>query len=339
MKVLVLGGTGYIGSRLCALLADTGWATPVSASSRRNLRGVESVQVDTVDAQALAAALRGIDAVVNCVAGSADAIARGAQVLAAACADAGCRRIVHLSSMSVYGHLEGEVDEDSPIDATLGWYAKAKCEAEQHIAAFAGHPGNTAIVLRPGCVTGPGSELWVGRIGRLLRARRLGDLGVAGDGWSNLVHADDVCAAIIASLRTPEGALRCYNLAAPGSPRWNDYFVDLGVAIGATPVPRLSRTQLRMDAMLVSPPLKALQMVLGKAGISPRAIPDPLPPNLLGLWERHLHLDSQRAGRELGIRWTPYAEVLKQSAAWFVREHASRLPETTLAALGKDVTP
>jgi uncharacterized protein YbjT (DUF2867 family) len=72
MRVLGLGGTGFIGSRLCALLQGSGWATPVSASARRLATGVESVRVDTCDRAALRSALRGVDAVVNCVAGGAD---------------------------------------------------------------------------------------------------------------------------------------------------------------------------------------------------------------------------------------------------------------------------
>ncbi len=336
MRVLVLGGSGYIGSRLCTLLAATGWASPVSASSRRLVRGVESLRVDTTDATSLAEALQGVDAVVNCVAGNARAIARGAEVLAAACSQSGCKRIVHLSSMSVYGHLEGVVREGAPVDPTLGWYAKAKCDAETSIAAYAAS-GGTAVVLRPGCVTGPGSELWVGRIGRFLRARRLGDLGVAGDGWSNLVHIDDVCAAIIASLRLPHGVLRTYNLSAPDSPRWNDYFCDFGVAIGATPVPRLSARQLKLDAFLAAAPLKVLQMMLRKAGLPADAVPDPLPPGVLGLWQRHLKLDASAAERDLGIHWTPYAEVLKQSADWFSKARDSSYANRSMGTLGKDL--
>jgi nucleoside-diphosphate-sugar epimerase len=320
--VLDLGGSGYIGSRLCALLGDSDFATPVSGSTRRSLRGVESVRVDTTDAESMARALHGVDAVVNCVAGNAQAIAMGAQVLADAAAKAGCARIVHLSSMSVYGRLEGNAREDAPLDPSIGWYAKAKCEAEQHLAAFASR-GGAVVMFRPGCVWGPGSDLWVGRIGRFLRARRLGDLGIAGDGWSNLVHVDDVCAAIVASLRAPalDGQTRTYNLAAPDSPRWNDYFIDLALAIGATPVLRLSARRLRLDAMLAGPPLKIAEMVLRKAGRPARSLPDPLPPGLLGLWERHLRLDSALAQRELGMQWTPYAQGLRQAAAWFLREH------------------
>jgi nucleoside-diphosphate-sugar epimerase len=329
MKVHELGGSGYIGSRLCAMLAESGWAVPVSGS-RHSQAGVQAVRVDTTDPASMKSALQGMDAVVNCVAGSADAIAQGARVLLRAAQEAGCRRIVHLSTMSVYGALEGEITEASPRDASIGWYAKAKIEAEDILSRFDGD----LVMLRPGCVWGPGSQLWVGRIGRLLRARRLGDLGAAGDGWSNGVATDDVCAAVLASLRLPStGKPRVYNLGAPDAPRWNDYFIDLALAIGATPVPRLSARRLRIDAKFAGPPLKVLEILLRKAKQSTRALPDPLPPGLLGVFERHLHLRSDLAERELGIRWTPYAQVLQQSAAWFLAQHdrqpASFTPQDT----------
>ena len=337
MKVLVLGGSGYVGSRLCAMLRESSWATPVSGSSRRQAPGVENVRVDTRDAASLAQALQGVDAVVNCVAGNALSIAQGARALAQACVTAGCAQLVHLSSMAVYGLLEGVVREEAPLDPSLGWYARAKCEAESHMASFA-RAGGSVVSLRPGCVWGAGSELWVGRIARLLRAGRLGDLGAAGDGWSNLVHVDDVCAAVLAALRVEQarGQIRTYNLAAPDSPRWNEYFVDLALAIGATPVRRISPMQLRTDAYVAGPPLKIAQTLLARAGLPAHAVPDPLPPGLLGLWERHLHLDSQSAERELGLAWTPYADALKDSADWFLQQQR-RGAITPFARLGSDM--
>ena len=330
MKVLVLGGSGYIGSRVCSALASSGWATPVSASARRATPGVENLRVDARDATALAGALKGIDAVVNCVAGDAGSIASGARALAGAALATQCPRIVHLSTMSVYGAQEGVVTEQAGFDPSLGWYARAKCEAELCISSFA-HAGGTAVILRPGCVWGPGSELWVGRIGRWLRAGRLGDLGVPGDGWSNLVHVDDVCAAVVASLRLPQtlGQVRTYNLAAPDSPRWNEYFVDLALAIGATPVKRILPLQLKADAFVLGPLLKVAQMALSKVGRG-SLVPDPVSPGLLGLWGRHLQLDSRHAERELGLQWTPYDVALRQCALWFLQCGGTRvMPKVT----------
>jgi nucleoside-diphosphate-sugar epimerase len=337
MKVLVLGGSGYVGSHLCAMLRDSDWATPVCASSRRQVPGVPSIHLDTRDANGMPAALRGVDAVVNCVAGSASAISEGARVLSQAALAAGCRRLVHLSSMAVYGPAEGRITESAALDGSLGWYARAKCEAEAHVAGFAAH-GGAAVVLRPGCVWGPGSDLWVGRIARLLQARRLGDLGVAGDGWANLIHVDDVCRAILTALRGMDASTgaRTYNLAAPDSPRWNEYFVDLALAIGATPVRRLSARQLRLDALLCGPALKAAEILarrlLGHAGFLPVA----MPPNLLGLWERHLQLDSSRAERELGLEWTPYPVALQQAAAWWLGRRRGVLAEAAVSLRGND---
>jgi nucleoside-diphosphate-sugar epimerase len=312
MKVLVLGGTGYIGSRLASMLAASGTATPVIASRRSG--------IDATDEASLTRALQGMDAVVNCVAGSAEGISQGARALVNAAARSGRPRIVHLSTMSVYGALEGEVTEASPRDPSIGWYAKAKCEAEDIVADYEGG----AVMLRPGCVWGAGSELWVGRIGRLLRARRLGDLGAAGDGWSNLVAVDDVCRAVVSSLTiaTTPGTPRVFNLAAPDSPRWNDYFIDLALAIGATPVPRLSARRLKLDAKLLGPPLKIGEILLKKAGRSTQGLPDPLPPGLLGVFERHLHLRGELAMRELGFAYTPFERELHESAAWFNAQHA-----------------
>jgi nucleoside-diphosphate-sugar epimerase len=319
VKVLVLGGSGYIGSRLCAMLHASGWADVVRASSRK--REGAGIQVDTRDPAGMREALRGVEAVVNCVAGDALSIATGAQVLADAALAAGCMRIVHLSSMSVYGAQEGELGEGSRTDPSLGWYGRAKCEAEREIQRFA-EAGGMAVVLRPGCVWGPGSSLWVERIGRWLQAGRLGDLGAAGDGWSNLVHVDDVCRAAIAGLRLPVAArgVLTFNLAGADSPRWNEFFVDLALAIGATPVRRIHKLQLVLDAWLAGPPLQVARIGFGRAGLPVAGLPAPLTPGLLGLWQRHLRLDCRAAERQLQIGWTPYAATLDQCGAWYRKE-------------------
>lgn len=321
MNILVLGGSGHIGARLLETLAKTSWDIPTGASRKRAgsvPKGVGWIKLDVCNAAELTSVLRDFDAVVNCVAGDAHSISQGTQALVQAALNTPHRpRIIHLSTMSVYGAVEGKVGEDAPLDPGLGWYGRAKCEAEQHVKTYV-RQGGKAVVLRPGCVFGPGSELWVGRIGRWLQAGRLGDLGIGGDGWSNLVHVDDVCQAVIAALQLPiePEKLPAFNLAAPDSPRWNEYFVDLALALHVMPVRRIGNRQLKLDAWLAGPPLKLAQMALKSLNKYPSALPDPMPPGLLGLWAQHIQLDAGQASQKLRLAWTPYAAALQSSAGW-----------------------
>ena len=335
MKVLVLGGSGYIGKRLLEILASASLDRPTGASRGFALSppsGVAWIKLDTCNVSELTTALRGFDAVVNCVAGDARSISQGTQALTDAARQAGNPRIVHLSTMSVYGPVEGNILENAPLNPELGWYGRGKCAAEHHIGDYA-RQGGEAVVLRPGCVFGPNSELWVGRIARWLRAGRLGDLGVGGDGWSNLVHVDDVCQAVVTALRLPvkPGDVPAFNLAAPDSPRWNAYFVDLALALQFTPVRRIRQRQLQLDSLLVSPPLKLAQMVSKRFHWSASALPDYMPPGLMGLWAQHIHLDSTQASQRLGLVWTTYAAGLRSSAAW-VGKQGNYLPTKDRAA-------
>jgi len=319
MKILVIGASGHIGKALVTRLQAGSFDITCASRGRKTTQTtLRQIALDTRDSAALTSALGGMDAVINCVAGDADSIAKGAASLVDAALAAGCPRIVHLSTMSVYGRLEGIATEGSPLDPDLGWYAAAKIQAEREMARF-GNQGGCAIVLRPGCVYGPGSELWVGRIGRWLKSGRIGDLGAGGDGWSNLVHVDDVCTAIINGLQLglAPGAIEAYNLAEPNAPRWNDYFRDLALALDATPLRRPSLRRVRIDARVFGPPLKILEVVSRRLGASVAAIPDAIPPALLRFFAQEIYLDATKAERDLQMRWQTHADNMPKLAGWF----------------------
>lgn len=302
MKVLVTGADDFIAGAILARLADSSWAQP-SADDRllpATLRGkVVSLPVDASQEDDLARVLSDFDAVVHCSGPAPDVIEASARALYGALARMGhTPRVVHLSSMTVYGNVEGPVTEDAPVRAELGPYAAARVRAEQLAQGY-----SNAVILRPGVEYGPGGQAWTGRVARWLRARRLGDLGVAGDGTCNLVHVDDVADATLKALRAPEAAGQAFNLVMDKPPSWNDYFTAYAIALGAVPVRRISPRWLRLETRLLAPPLKVLELLCARA-VGDKVRPPPaIPPSLLRLMRQDIRLDNTRAKSLLA--WQP----------------------------------
>lgn len=313
-SILILGAGGFIGRHVTRALAGLDGVSPIAAGRhvRDGAFGPTPVRrVDGADPVALRAALAGVDAVVNCVAAAPAAMAQADATLFQVAREAGRPLIVHLSSMAVYGDATGTVGEGAPLSDAQGAYAAAKIASERLAADY-----GRAVVLRPGCVYGTGGEQWTLRVARLLRARRLGDLGAAGDGISNLVHANDVAQAVAAALSLPTATGRAFNLAMADSPTWNDYFIAFAKALGAVPVRRLTDRRIKLETKLIAPPLKVLEILAHKAGGRAALVPPYIPPSSARLWRQEIRLDPGAAESVLGLRWTPLADGLAESAAW-----------------------
>jgi nucleoside-diphosphate-sugar epimerase len=316
LRVLVLGADGFIGAHLIGALAASDWATPTAAGRRPRAASagdpIARLQFDATDQNALEHALQGSDAVVNCISGSGQTIAASARaLLAAAARQSRPPRVVHMSSMAVYGAASGLASESAPLDGTDA-YALAKIAAESDCSRY-----SEAVVLRPGIVYGPRSRQWTERVGRWLVQRRVGDLGAAGDGCCNLVYVDDVVSAIFQCLRQPGIAGQAFNLAMAEPPTWNDYFIAFARQIDAVPVARIGRRRLKLETRVLAPPLKIAEILLGKARLHSITLPEPIPPSLLRLWRQDMRLDVTRAEQLLQLRWTSLADGLAQSARWF----------------------
>ena len=134
-------------------------------------------------------------------------------------------------------------------------------------------------------------------------ARRLGDLGPAGDGFCNLTHEADLAAAIAACLMVPAAGGGTFTLASASPPTWNEFLVAFARALGATPVRRLAPRRLAMGSAAGRPGAPP-----GRHGVNPgraagrhhpRAAPPVRPARAL-----RPGADRSRAGHH-GARRTP----------------------------------
>jgi nucleoside-diphosphate-sugar epimerase len=313
-RVVVFGGAGFAGRAIAHALTQQGFiATTAQRHKSRTDRSGFSVVCDATDARAVRTALAGADAVVNAVLGDPSSMIAVTRTLAEA-ADSRGLAFVHLSSMAVYGATRGPVDESSPLRGS-GDYAEAKIACEEILG------GSRAIILRPGLIYGPGDEQWTGRLFRLLRARRLGDLGEHGDGRCNLLYADDLGRLVAAALRHKTAEGQAVNLAHPSALRWNSVLIAAACAIGATPVTRIETWQLDAETRVLAAPLHAARLALRRAGIrrQPRWLPDAITPNLRRLFAMDAWLDTTLADRLLGVEQRPIPQGLHDSACWFQR--------------------
>lgn len=300
LKILVLGGRHFIARHVAAAIAASDWASNV----------VDPESFDAGNDRSLQAALAMSDAVVSATSGTPSQIRAGADHLYACAASGSHRpRIVHLSSMTVYGAVVGRIDESAPLRPDLSDYAAAHIAAESRAAAWP-----NAVVLRLGCEYGPGCPEWSERIARLLLARRLGDLGTAGDGCCNLVYVDDLTDAILAALSASHIEGQAFNLAMADAPTWNEYFTRFAKALGAVPLRRISGRRLKWESTLLAPPLQIAALTARRLRL-PIRTPPVLSPSLARACEQQIQLDSRKAERLLDVRWTSLDDGLARAAA------------------------
>ena len=161
-NVLVLGGTGFVGTAVCEMLLQQGWQVTVPSRVRasaellqRNWPEVHVRELDVHDETALTQALTGQQAVVNLVAilhGVADAFEKVhvdlPHKLARACSAAGIRQIVHISALGA--------DAEQPKSAP-SMYLRSKGQGEAVLLRAAGmgpHTHFDLTILRPSVIFG-----------------------------------------------------------------------------------------------------------------------------------------------------------------------------------------
>ena len=301
----VFGGSGFIGRYIVKRLAKEGWVVrvagrdPAAAHFLRPLGNVGQIvpmPVRVQDDAAVAWAVKGADAVFNLVGilyepggeQSFESVQhQGAGKIAKAAAEAGVKRLVHVSAIGADGDSESS-------------YARSKALGEQAVrAAFP-----EATILRPSIVIGPEDDFF----NRFAAMARLSPaLPLIGGGHTRFqpVYVGDVADAAMKAVHEPAAKGRTYELGGPHVFTFKQLMELLLKTIRRKrlllPLPLgVARMQARLAELLPKPPLtrdqlKLLQhdnvvaedaLTFADLGLAPQAIEVILP----------MYLDRYRVG-------------------------------------------
>ena len=326
MKILITGGTGFLGRRLVERLggADSGHELALLArpsSDRSGFPGsVEWVTGDVADRASLAAAFAGRDAVIHAaalvkiLAPAADfdrVNVEGLGNVLAAAESAGVARLVYVSSFMAFGPTErlpgGVADESTDVFADRRWinhYERTKTLADR-AARRAIDDGAPLSVVYPGVIYGPGvlteGNIVVRHLLDLAAGKLPGQLGDPEHVW-NYVFVDDVADGIARTLDAEPG--QRYVLG--GENVTQRRFYDLVAERGDVDFKR--RRIPDVAAKLAGFLLRETARITRQ---TPRLTPD-----LVNIYAHDWALDSSRAAAELGWSGRPFADGLGATLDW-----------------------
>ena len=207
-KVLITGGTGFIGSNLAAVLSQQGFEVRILRRHSSSLTNVNHLSVehrigDVRDIESLRAAVKGCDTVFHTAAMVAfwkplrelqtQVNVGGTRNVVEACLHEHVERLVHTSSIAAIGHPEdGSIaNETTPFNwqNSDSGYKNSKYLAEKEIAAGVAR-GLNAVMVNPGVVIGPGDIHFNG--GKLIQAVKKHQALFYIKGGMNIVFVGDV---------------------------------------------------------------------------------------------------------------------------------------------------
>ncbi|HEX6104657.1 MAG TPA: NAD(P)-dependent oxidoreductase [Gemmatimonadales bacterium] len=235
MRLLVTGGTGFIGSHLAEEGRRRGAEVVVLGLTDRpeeqaniealRRQGVEIVSGSITDPALCGRAMRGVTHVFHLAVAMREGGKRdeffervnldGTRHLLQAATAGGVARFVYCSTIGIYGHRAPGVTREDSLLAPGNVYERSKVAAEALVREVGAATGLPFTILRPADVYGPRDQ----RLLKLFRGVSRGRFPLfgSGSGRRHMVYVDDVVSAFFRACEREEALGEALIVAGPRS--------------------------------------------------------------------------------------------------------------------------
>lgn len=325
-RVLITGGTGFIGSRLALKCVKEGELvrvlgqknTPAERLNQRELesKGIEVVDASVTDRIAMRRACSGVDIVYHLAAAQHEANVpdshyyevnvEGTRNTLDAAVEARVGRFVHGSTIGVYGIGRDEpVGDDSPLRPD-NIYGVTKLAGEEVVQTY--FDKLAICVVRISETYGPGDR----RLLKLFKGIHRGRFVRIGPGRNlhHPVHVDDLVEGLRLAAVRDGGLGKTFVLAGPRAVTTDEMIMDISKALNREP-PRV-RVPLW--------PLLAVAVVL-EGLLRPLGVQPPLHRRRMNFFVKSFRFDGRAAQEAIGYQASvDFPEGAARTAAWYAAE-------------------
>lgn len=212
--ITILGGSGFIGTRLVGRLIESGWKIHIGDLRPSSAFPDLYYPCDVRNAESLRLVLSDADALINLAAEHRDDVrpitryhetnVEGARQVCQAATEAGIQTLIFTSSVAVYGFQPFPVDESGPF-VPFNPYGETKLLAEGIYRAWAEEdPGRSLVIIRPTVVFGEGNRGNVYSLLRQIASRRFIMVG-SGANQKSMAYVGNIVEALCHGLTLGPG--------------------------------------------------------------------------------------------------------------------------------------
>ncbi len=322
MKSLVTGASGFIGSAVTRCLLTAGHEVRClvrSGSDQRNLDGlpVEILEGDLRDIASLKRAITNCENLFHLAADYRlwvpdpetmyDINVKGTQALILAAAEAGMSRIIYTSSVATLGlNYDGSpANEETPssLVAMTGHYKRSKFIAEQVVKHLANKHKLPLVIVNPSTPIGP-RDIRPTPTGQIVVDTLRGRMPAYMNTGLNIAHVDDIA----------QGHLLAYMHGRPGE-RYilggeNMSLLQVLQTIDEIGGKKIKR--INIPVTLIFPIAWIMEKIAIITNVEPRASIDSI-----RMAQKKMFFSSEKAIRELGYKYRPSTEAIKDAITWF----------------------